>query len=105
MSIDSPSTNDILFGRDSDSWNHEGNRRFRIVVANYQDEYHATTARTKKVEIVAKIVEELRGSGARFLKRDSKTKKWFEVDRKASIEKVRRSAACVATMTGNWHYD
>lgn len=88
--IEAPTTTDILFGRDSDSWNHEGNRRFRIVVAKYQDEYHSTNARAKKVAIVAKIVEELKSGGCRFLKKNPQNSKWFEVDRKAAVEKVGR---------------
>lgn len=87
--IEDPNEQDILFGRDSDSWNHEGNRRFRSVVAKYQSKYHATKSRAEKVTIVATIVAELKSSGTRFLKRDHPNKKWYEVDRKACIEKVR----------------
>jgi hypothetical protein len=88
MTIETPLSEDILFGRDSDSLNHEGNRRFRIVVAAYQKEYHSTTGRVKKTQIVAKIVEEIKSSGSRFLKRNSRTNKWDEVERKACVEKV-----------------
>jgi len=86
--IEFPTSKDVLFGRDADSWNHEGNRNFRFVVAKYQEQYHLTKLRTEKVTIVAKIVKELRESGARFLRRDCRSKKWFEVDRKAYIEKA-----------------
>lgn len=88
VSIDNPTNNDILFGRDAESWNHEGNRSFRLLVAKFQDEYHSSESRVKKVAIVAKIVKELQEVGARFLKRDKRLKIWFEVDRKAAIEKV-----------------
>lgn len=88
QTVESPTEDDILFGRDSDSWNHEGNRKFRSVVAKYQDKYHTTKSRAEKVKIVAKIVEELQSTGTRFLKRDHPSKPWYEVDRKACIEKV-----------------
>jgi len=83
-----PARIDILFGRDSDSWNHEGNRNFRELVVKHQEKYHVTQARSDKVSIVANIVSELKASGAKFLKRDNDSKMWFEVDRKACIEKV-----------------
>jgi len=86
--IDSHNNKDVIFGRDADSWNHEGNRNFRLVIAKYQAQYHAVKLRFDKVAIVAKIVGELKDSGVRFLKRDCRTGKWFEVDHKAYIEKV-----------------
>lgn len=86
--VEKPAKIDVLFGRDSDSWNHEGNRNFRALVVKYQDKYHATQARSEKVSIVANIVGELKKSGAKFLKRDNDNKMWFEVNRKACIEKV-----------------
>jgi len=86
--VEDPNENDILFGRDSDSWNHEGNRRFRSFVAKYQSKYHTTNSRAEKVRIVANIVKELKSAGTKFLKRDHPKKKWYEVDRKACIEKV-----------------
>lgn len=86
--IETPTRRDILFGRDAESWNHEGNRSFRVLVARYQDEYHACEARVKKVGIVAMIVNQLKDEGCRFLKRDNRLKLWHAVDRKACIEKV-----------------
>jgi hypothetical protein len=86
--IDNPTDRDILFGRDAESWNHEGNRSFRLLVARFQDDYHSSESRVKKVAIVAKIVKELQDVGARFLKRDKRLEMWCEVDRKAAIEKV-----------------
>lgn len=87
--IDVPTNKDVLFGRDADSWNHEGNRKFRKVIANYQQKYHSVKLRFDKVAIVAKIVQELKADGVRLLRRrDNIRKKWFEVDHKAYIEKV-----------------
>lgn len=86
--IENPTKKDVLFGRDADCWNHEGNRAFRCLVAKYQEAYHSTKQRVEKVAIVSNIVNELKESGARVLRRDSRTSKWFEVDRKAYVEKV-----------------
>lgn len=89
--VERPTSDDVLFGRHAQSWNHEGNRRFRSIVSKYQDAYHSAKVRIKKVAIVAKIVNEVRQNGARFLRRDKQLSKWYEVDRKACIEKVRLS--------------
>ena len=97
--IDSPTEKDILFGRNSNSWNHEGNRRFRAVVGKYQEKYHSTKSRAHKVTFVATIVNELKSSGTRFLKRDHPNKEYYEVDRKACIEKVCNSG-CYFILAG-----
>jgi hypothetical protein len=88
--VEKPRNNDVLFGRDSGSWSHEGNKFFRVVVRKYQVEYHSKRNRLDRVAIVAKIVQEMKNTGARFLKKDPSTKKWYEVTRKSVIEKVSR---------------
>jgi hypothetical protein len=86
--VKTPLITDILFGRDAESWNHEGNRAFRALVVKHQHEYHACQFRMQKVGIVAKILNQLTEQGCRFLKRDHHLSAWFVVDRKACIEKV-----------------
>ena len=81
---------DILFGRGSDCWNHYGNKQFRFIVSKYQGKYHSMECRSEKVKLVAEIVKEIKSSGSRFLRRNTKSKVWEEVDRKTIIEKVRR---------------
>jgi hypothetical protein len=84
-----PRSKDILFGRGSDCWNHDGNKQFRITIANNQEIYHSMSRRADKVELVAKVVDDIQASGARFLKRIENSNDWKEVDRKFCIEKVR----------------
>ena len=88
MSEDVPRNKDILFGRGPDCWNHDGNKNFRITIANFQEIYHSISNRAKKVELVAKILDDIQAAGARFLKQNHDSNKWKEVDRKACIEKV-----------------
>ena len=90
MSDEKPRKCDILFGRESDCWNHYGNKQFRLIVAKYQEKYHSMECRSEKVKLVAEIVQEIKSSDARFLRRSKELKKWEEVDRKIIIEKVRR---------------
>jgi hypothetical protein len=84
-----PDNNDVLFGRGSDCWAHEGNIHFRSVVSKYQDEYHSNKTRSEKADIVGTIVQEMKQIGARFLKKDPYSDGWYEANRAAIIEKVR----------------
>ena len=97
MNKENPRRCDILFGRGSDCWNHCGNKKFRRIIAKYQEKYHSMEFRSEKVALVAEIVEEIRSSGARFLRRNGESHLWEEVDRKTTVEKVRRSIAAFAT--------
>jgi hypothetical protein len=94
-SDEEPRKYDILFGRGSDCWNHHGNKQFRILVANYQEKYHSIQCRSEKVKLVAEIVEEIRLSGTRFLKRYGESSTWEEVDRKTTIEKVSKRSLII----------
>jgi hypothetical protein len=96
MNKEHPRRSDILFGRGSDCWNHCGNKRFRLIIAKYQEKYHSKECRSEKMTVVAEIVEEIRSSGARFLRRNGDSKAWEEVDRKSIVEKVRRSLPALA---------
>jgi hypothetical protein len=89
MSNEVPRKCDILFGRGSDCWNHDGNKKFRAIVAKYEEKYHSFQCRSEKMKLVAEIVKEIRSSGARFLRRNTESKVWEEVNRKTTIEKVR----------------
>lgn len=97
--VNPPTKDDVLFGRHAQSWNHEGNRRFRAIVSKYQAAYHSAKQRIKKVSIVAKIVSEVRSNGARFLRKDKRLSIWYEVDRKACIDKVRTMIPSAITFT------
>lgn len=87
---DPTSKDDVLFGRDAQSWNHGGNQRFRSIVSMHQADYHNTHVRIKKVAIVAKIIAEVRSNGARFLKKQEGADLWFKVPHKMCVEIVRR---------------
>jgi hypothetical protein len=61
--------NDVLFGRGSGPNDHEGNIRFREMVAQRKAEYMATNHRQTKAKIAKDIVDQVFGSGGRFLKK------------------------------------
>lgn len=87
--VEQPTKDDVMFGRDAQSLNNKGNKRFRAIVSKYQEPYGSAKCRSEKIAIVDTIVNEVRQNGARFLRKNKRTKQWYEVDRKAAIEKVR----------------
>lgn len=60
---------DVLFGRGSGPNDHEGNIRFRDMVAQRKAEYMATNHRQTKAKIAKTIVDTVFASNGRFLKK------------------------------------
>ena len=60
---------DVLFGRGSGPNDHEGNIRFRQLVAERKDEYLATNHRQTKAKIAREIVDLILADHGRFLKK------------------------------------
>lgn len=61
--------NDVLFGRGSGPNDHEGNIRFRDMVAQRKAEYMATNHRQTKAKIARTIVDSVFACNGRFLKK------------------------------------
>ena len=78
---------DVLSGRDKQSFNHIGNRRFRVVIGMNLQRYLDTKSRYERSEMILAFVRELRSEAhIRFLKR--RGSKYIELDEKQSREKV-----------------
>ena len=92
--VSDPTKDDVLFGRDAQSWNHGGNQRFRSIVSKHRPDYQKTEVHIKKVVIVAKIIAEVRSNGARFLKKQEGADLWFKVPHKICVDIVRRRRRC-----------
>jgi hypothetical protein len=80
-------TNDVLCGRGGATNNHDGNRRFRSTVTEYQPEYLEARKKDKAV-IARRIVRIIRERGGRFLRRDDSTGQWIDVGDKKAVEKT-----------------
>lgn len=79
--------NDVLFGRGGATNNHNGNKKFRVIVTDHQPEY--VGARKKDKAIISKrIVRLVREKGGRFLRRDASSGLWIEVGDKKASEKT-----------------
>ncbi|KAL3942467.1 MAG: hypothetical protein SGBAC_003351 [Bacillariaceae sp.] len=79
--------NDVLCGRGGATNTHIGNKLFRSIVSEYQEEY--LRARKKEKALIAmRVVERIRQNGGRFLKRDSASDMWVEVPSKKALGKT-----------------
>jgi len=91
--------NDVLCGRGGMTNSHIGNKRFRIIVAEYQYEYLMARKKEKK-NIASRIVSRINTNGGRFLIKQQKQKQrnftgednndnsvivWLEVTHKKTI--------------------
>ena len=81
-----PTTFDVLSGRGSSRFLHEGNRRFRKLIQAYLDRYRTSKSRTDKSRLVFEIVAAVRECGGHFLKREGQ--EWQDVGDKIAREKV-----------------
>ena len=88
--------NDILCGRGGRSNNHPGNKRFRDVVNEMRMMYQNTETKAFKTDVSRAIVEHCYSYGARFLKVDEDTGKYFVLTnaeaRKKTSQALRENA-------------
>jgi len=76
---------DVLLGRGGATNNHDGNKRYRTIVADHQAEYLG--ARKKDKAIIARnIVAIVQANGGRFLKKEGND--WEVVEDKRCVEKT-----------------
>eukprot|EP00526_Cylindrotheca_closterium_P017334 CAMPEP_0113639746 /NCGR_PEP_ID=MMETSP0017_2-20120614/20857_1 /TAXON_ID=2856 /ORGANISM="Cylindrotheca closterium" /LENGTH=318 /DNA_ID=CAMNT_0000550987 /DNA_START=536 /DNA_END=1492 /DNA_ORIENTATION=+ /assembly_acc=CAM_ASM_000147 len=85
----SGSPRDIICGRGLHVMNHHGNHNLHLIADRYRHTY-LTSTRKEKAAITRSIVEQLKSTGARFLRRfnDDGDDKWVEVDDKTAYKKV-----------------
>jgi len=87
MTCEEINPNDVLCGRGGLTNSHVGNKRFRIVVAEYQLEYLKARKNDKK-DIARTVVSRIRESGGRFLQRNSNSNLWSAASAKRAVEKT-----------------
>ena len=84
---------DIICGRGLHIMNRHGNLNFHLLVNRYRQTY-LTSTRRDKAAITRHIVQEIKSTGARFLRRFDEDNqrvdddRWAEVDDKAAYKKV-----------------
>jgi hypothetical protein len=81
-----PSDLSVICGRGKDSYNHAGNRCFRILASVFVERYSRADSRTAKSALVLIIVSMIRQVGGHFCKYEKGA--WFEVGDRCAREKV-----------------
>jgi hypothetical protein len=78
----------VVCGRGKQSFNHAGNRRFRILASMFIETYSQADNKVAKSAIVSKILVVIRQAGGHFCKYKRDTDTWFEVEDHCAREKV-----------------
>ena len=86
LCIDTIGSYDVICGRNKNSFNNIGNRRFRVTIALALHRYHACQTRPEKTGVVRSIVEQVRSNNGRFLKWHEQ--QWVELTDKEALAKV-----------------
>jgi hypothetical protein len=81
-----PSDHSVICGRGKDSYNHTGNRCFRILASAFAERYSRADCKTVKAALVFNIVTMIRQAGGHFCKYEKGA--WFEVGDRYAREKV-----------------
>jgi hypothetical protein len=82
---------DVLLGRGRGTQQHEGNQRFQAIINENKDLYNSFRSRDKKTSTTKDIVNLIKTSGeeiGRFLKFDTNSRGWVEVDDEVARVKV-----------------
>eukprot|EP00980_Cylindrotheca_fusiformis_P031351 scaffold26214_cov142-Cylindrotheca_fusiformis.AAC.2 len=87
-----PGSWEVLCSGGKKSFDHIGNRRFRICIANNLRTYENAKSKHQKSLVVTTIVDAVKESSTQerggFVRRDPATGRWFEVEDKIAREKV-----------------
>jgi len=87
--VDEIKPHDILCGRGGMTNNHFGNKRFRKLVDQHRQDY-IEASKIKKPDVARLIVKTIRSEtpAGRFLKKDARTGKWYEISNRKAAEKA-----------------
>ena len=86
----------IYLQRGRSAYNHEGNSRFRQILAGHLEKYKSATTKQQKSLVVVTILDEVQVK-SRFV-RSNADGKWFQVQDHVAKEKVRRESDWGATV-------
>jgi len=96
-----PTKKDILCGRGKGNLRHEGNQYFmKIIRANLQ-RYTDAPKRIDKSLVVSLIVSSLKDDGYKFVRQDTKTRRWFQLSEPQVHEKTGHAIRDILKKGGN----
>jgi hypothetical protein len=83
-----PADTDILCGRGKAFANHPGNKNFSDTVRENLYRYVEAPKRLDKSAVVASVVSEILNSGARFVKQEKISRRWYQMNKDQAHEKT-----------------
>jgi len=88
-----PGPNDVVCARGKSFWDHKGNQKYRVLIAKSTEKYASTNNKLARTLIVSEIIEAIRTSGGRFVKKagNGRDGLWTEVKEILAREKVGQS--------------
>lgn len=86
-----PGPNDVVCARGKSFWDHEGNKKYRTMIANATEKYASTTNKLEKTLIVSEIVDAVRKKKGKFVKQERRGAPWVKADEIFAREKVGQS--------------
>lgn len=96
-----PTGKDILCGRGKGNLRHEGNQYFmKIIRANLQ-RYTDAPKRIDKSLVVSLIVSSLKDDGYKFVRQDTKSRRWFQLSEPQVHEKTGHAIRDILKKGGN----
>merc|ERR1711907_604539 len=92
-SIAAPGPFDVICARGKSAYNHEGNRRFRMIVASAAEKYSKVESKLQRSMIVTDIVDTIRSMGNGFVRRSTETGEWVACSEKVG-QHFRNALGC-----------
>jgi hypothetical protein len=86
--ISSPNKFDVLLGRGRPFQEFPGNIRLAVIIDMHRNEHQSANKRGEKTEVCDNIVDIVKDSGARFLKRNENENGWVKVGPIVARDKV-----------------
>ena len=87
VNIQEPTENDVLCGRGAHAFHHVGNKRWKELTKCQAIRYY-TSKRHEKRKIAECIVQQVHQRGGRFLRQDSNTGSYFELNNEHATVKT-----------------
>ena len=79
---------DVICARGKYAWNHTGNKHFRFLIKQYQNDFGTAKTRLERMTVVTNVVDAVRSKGMGFVKKDEKDGHYWQIGDRLSREKV-----------------
>lgn len=87
--LEQPTESDVLCGRGNVFASNPGNVAFQRIICENMDKYSAVKGgRPEKVKVVDDVMRQVKESGARIVKHEVETNRWYEISRAEAHQKV-----------------